>query len=489
MSARGAVSTLKRRLLGVGFIVLVIGGVALSVAGFNNAFTPYITVSLKTDKVGNQLGHKSDVKVRGLIIGHVSEITPTPEGAELELKLNPEEAKLVPASASARLLPKTLFGERYVSLEFDDASGPSLSNGDVIPQDRTETATELGASFEKLLPVLRAVQPQKLNSTLSAMSNALDGRGKELGQTLSDLGDYMGKLNPHLPALKEQFKQLAKFSNNFSEVTPDIVRTLENFRTSARTLVEKRQQLNSVYSSVTTASRDLESYLKANKNNFIRVGKISQPTLDLVAKYSPSFPCVTQQMADVLPTLNKAFGKGTDKPGLHAKVYITPNRGEYKPGQDEPEFNFMGKGGYRGPWCIDPHHPEIPRPFPYPYRFLYLDDGSKRPPDARSELDGEKLPCDALTTFGNPVPQAWLRECQPGTAPGPGRGSSSTGGSASGGSAPMGAPSANPANTPEEGALIAELLSIQSGAHPNDIPGWGSLLVGPLYRGAEVTFK
>ncbi|MPY99018.1 MAG: MCE family protein [Actinophytocola sp.] len=483
MSARGAVSTLKRRLLGVGFIVLVIAGVALSVAGFNNTFTPYVTVSLKTDKVGNQLGHKSDVKVRGLIIGHVNKITPTSEGAELELKLNPEDAKLVPASASARLLPKTLFGERYVSLEFDDASGPSLSNGDVIPEDRTETATELSASFEKLLPVLRAVQPQKLNSTLSAMSTALDGRGEELGKTLSELGDYMGKLNPHLPQLKEQFKQLAKFSNNFSEVTPDIVRTLDNFRTSARTLVEKRQQLSSVYSSVTTASRDLESYLAANKNNFIRVGKLSQPTLDLVAKYSPSFPCVTRQMADALPTLNKAFGKGTDKPGLQAKVYITPNRGEYKPGQDEPKYNFMGEGGYRGPWCIDPHHPEIPRPFPYPYRFLYLDDGSRRPPDARSELDGEGLPCDAINTFGNPVPQAWLRECAPGTAPG-GRGSSSTGGSA-----PMGAPSANPANTPEEGALIAELLSVQTGAHPSDIPGWGGLLVGPLYRGMEVSFE
>lgn len=488
MSARGAVSTLKRRLLGIGFIVLVLGGVALSIAGFQNAFTPYVTVSVKTGEVGNQLDVKSDVKVRGLIIGQISDIRPTQNGATLELELDPAKAKMVPKSASAQLLPKTLFGERYVSLEFEDSSGPKLADGDVIPQDRTRSATELGASFEKLLPVLRAVQPQKLNSTLTAMSTALEGRGDELGKTLAELGDYMGRFNPHLPELQEQFQQLAKFSNGFSEVSPDIAAMLDNFRTNARTLVEKRQQLHSVYSSVTTSSRDLDAYLRANKNNFIRVGKVSQPTLDLVAKYSPEFPCVTRQMANALPTLNKAFGKGTDQPGLHAKVYITPNRGKYKPGEDEPEFNFMTSqnGSYRGPWCFNPHHPEIPRPFPYPYRFLYLDDGSARPPDARSELDGEKLPCDAISTFGNPIPEAWARQCRPGTAPGQRGGSSSTGSAAPASVPPM---NTNPANTPEEGALIAGLLSVQTGASPDDIPGWGSLLVGPLYRGAEVIVR
>lgn len=481
MSARGAVSVLKRRLLGVGFIALVIGGVALSVASFNHAFDDYTTISMQTDKVGNQLGKKADVKARGLIIGHVSKVTPTPDGATLELRLDPDKAQLVPKSASARILPKTLFGERFVSLQFDDASGAKLADGDVIPMDRTRSATELYAAFEKLLPVLQAVQPQKLNSTLTAMSNSLRGRGKDLGATLSELGAYFGELNPHLPELRENLDELAKFSNNLADVAPDVLQTLDNFRTSAKTLVEKQQSLQSVYDTLITASGDLESFIAANKQNIIQVNKVSKPTLRLLAKYSPEIPCISEQMADAVTVIDKAMGKGTDKPGLRARVVIAPNRGEYEPARDEPRFNFTGKDGYRGAWCIDPTVEGVPSPFPYPYKFLYMDGGGKRPPDARTEWDETGVQCDMFTTFGNPMPERWLKLCKPGTFPkrtwrGDGGGGGSTGGD-------------SVANSQAEHLLLSELLSLQTGASATEIPGWSGLLVGPLYRGAEVEIK
>lgn len=481
MSAMGAASILKRRLLGLGFVALVIGGVALSIAGFNHAFDTYTTVSLETDKVGNQLGKKADVKARGLIVGHVEEVIPTAEGATLKLQLEPDKAKLVPKGASARILPKTLFGERFVSLEFPQSGGPSLANGDVIPQDRSESATELYAAFEQLLPVLQAVQPQKLNSTLTAMANALRGRGTEFGQTLSEMGAYFGELNPHLPALRQNLDELAKFSNNLADAAPDVLATLENFRTSSKTLVAKQQSLQSVYNSVVAMSTDLESFISANKDNMIRVGQVSKPTLKLLAKYSPEIPCVTEQMAEAVPIINKALGKGTKNPGLRAKVVISPNRGEYEPNRDEAEFNLTGPGGYRGPWCIDPSAPGVPSPFPYPYKMLWLDGGEQRHPDARSDLDGKGVPCHMFTTFGNPIPPKWMKECAPGTKP-----RTTWNGGGNGSSAVMGD---SLANSVEENALLADLISLQTGANPNDIPGWSSLLVGPLYRGAEVTIK
>ncbi|MQA60399.1 MAG: MCE family protein [Actinophytocola sp.] len=472
----GAATTLRRRLLGIGFIVLVIAGIGLSVASFNHTFRDFTTVSLETDKVGNQLGKKADVKARGLIIGYVSEIVQGEEGATLKLRLEPEKAELVPKSASARLLPKTLFGERFVSLEFDSADGPKLSEGDVIPQDRSETATELGESFEKLLPMLRAVQPQKLNSTLTAMSNALNGRGEDLGETMKELGAYFGELNPHLPELEENFAQLAEYSENLSDVAPDLVKVLDNFRTGSKTLVDKRQTLAELYGTMTRASQDLEAFLAANKNNIITLGKVSRGTLELLAKYSPEVPCVASQMAEALPTIDKALGKGTKTPGLRAKVVIEPNQEKYEPGQDEPAFDpSRNFGGYRGPWCVDPLHPEMPDPLPFPYKFLYLYDGSERQPDARSDLDDEGLPCDAVNTFGNRVPEAVSRECKPGTSP-----NDRNGGSAAAG---------NPVNTPEENALLGQLLSVQTGMDPASMPNWGSLLVGPLYRGAEVEIR
>ncbi|MBW0107365.1 hypothetical protein I4I84_01190, partial [Pseudonocardia sp. KRD-182] len=42
-------------------------------------------------------------------------------------------------------------------------------------------------------------------------------------------------------------------------------------------------------------------------------------------------------------------------------------------------------------------------------------------------------------------------------------------------------------NSPGEQRLVAELVAAQDGGSPADVPGWGSMMVGPLYRGSEVT--
>ena len=61
--------TIRRRLQGVAFLVVLAALLGLSVAFYNKAFTDVATVTLKTDTVGNQLQEASDVKVRGVIVG------------------------------------------------------------------------------------------------------------------------------------------------------------------------------------------------------------------------------------------------------------------------------------------------------------------------------------------------------------------------------------------------------------------------------------
>ncbi|GAA1243949.1 MCE family protein [Prauserella halophila] len=451
-------ATLRRRLLGLLLVGLLVGGVALSVAIYNKAFTSYVTVTLEADELGNQLSENSDVKVRGLIVGSVGEITPSVGGAtELTLNLDPEHAELVPANVSARFLPKTLFGERFVDLEIPDgAAATPLRSGDVIPQDRTESAIELEQALSDLMPVLQAVQPQKLSTTLTAISTALEGRGEELGTTLSDLGSYLGELNPHVPKLQENLRELAKFSHNLSDVTPDLVQTLDNFTTTSRTIVEKRQALSNMYTSVTGASTDLHSWLKANSSNLIQLADTARPTAELLAEYAPSYPCFLGQMAELVPRIDKAFGKGTNEPGLHATMEITTNRGPYKPGQDEPEWN-----DHRGPRCYDFENP--PDPFPQYPPDGPVKDGSTPPPPARSANDGLSQADDPANAGGY----------------------NNTGG----GAAAPGVAGGDPAGSAGELRLISQLTGPRIDMDPDEVPGWGALLIAPMYRGAEVTVE
>ena len=45
------------------------------------------------------------------------------------------------------------------------------------------------------------------------------------------------------------------------------------------------------------------------------------------------------------------------------------------------------------------------------------------------------------------------------------------------------------ANSPQEQQLLATLIAPQAGMSTSDVPAWSSVLVGPLYRGTEVTLK
>ncbi|SFB30674.1 virulence factor Mce family protein [Amycolatopsis marina] len=447
MSTKGALVTLRRRLLGLALVVVLIGLVGLSVALYNKAFSKFVNVTLQAGEIGNQLIERSDVKVRGLIVGSVHQIRVTETGAELALRLDPASAELIPGNVSARFLPKTLFGERFVALQIpENPSSESIRDGAVIPQDRTSSAVQVEEAFDSLLPVLQAVQPQKLSSTLTAISTSLQGRGKPLGETLSELGVYIGDLNPHLPELQENLTELAAFSDNLSEAAPDLVQTLENLTTTSRTFVEKQQALQTMFGSLTTASMDLQAFLEANSSNIIALGKSARPTAELLAKYAPEYPCVIGQMAEVLPKVDEALGKGTSNPGLRATIEITANRGPYKPGQDEPEFNES-----RGPRCYDMK--EFPQPFPQHPPEGPIDDGSEHPAPARSQNDGLNPAANAANAGGY-----------------------------NGGGAPAG----NPAHTSAEHDFLAQLVGPQLGMAPDDVPGWSSLLVGPLYRGAEV---
>ncbi len=42
-------------------------------------------------------------------------------------------------------------------------------------------------------------------------------------------------------------------------------------------------------------------------------------------------------------------------------------------------------------------------------------------------------------------------------------------------------------NSPGERQVVAELLALQQGTSPEAVPAWSTMLVGPLYRGTEVT--
>lgn len=461
MNSRGGPSTFLRRILGLALVALILGFLALTVAAYNKVFTPVVAVKVHTDKVGNQLLPQADVKVRGILVGEVRQITGSANGAELSLAIDPDKAAMLPDNVTVRLLPKTLFGDRFVDLQIPMRRSPDkLADGDRIYQDRSRAATELDAALNNLMPVLQAVQPQKLSSTLTAVSTALRGRGELLGRTLSELGQYVGELNPELPNITHDLRALADVAATYSSAAPDLVRALDDLTVTSQTVTSQRRNLDSLYSSLSGAAQTLQSFLEANRRNLIRVAASSLPTLSILARYSPEYPCFLKGMAGLVPRAAAAFGGGTDQPGLHLTLEVTANRGKYQPGRDDPVY-----GDDRGPRCYEAR--DFPTPFPQYPPGGPIKDGASVPPVARTSNSEGIIP-------------GLLGSSTSGQA----AGNSTSPQSAGGGQAGSGLP-----NSVAEQGMIAELFAGELGRQPKDVPSWASLLLGPLARGTEVTLK
>ena len=204
--------------LGVVFLALLLSSVWVSYGVFTKKFTQYDEVELKTSNIGLQLPMRADVKIRGVQVGEVIEIDGNADGATLTLGLYPEMRDTIPANVTGSIIPKTLFGEKYVSLIIPEAPAEDAIAVDAVI-NRTEISTEVEQVLNDLYPLLRAVQPAEINMTLNAIATALEGRGNQLGENLETVDSYLKRLNPEIPALVEDLRLTGEVSDIYVDLS------------------------------------------------------------------------------------------------------------------------------------------------------------------------------------------------------------------------------------------------------------------------------
>lgn len=433
--ARGFISRLGDRAYGVAFLLVVAALIGLSIASFQKVFTDVVMVSLETDRVGSQLQESSDVKLRGLIVGEVRSIETTGSGARLGLALDPAVAGQIPAGVSARLLPKTLFGERYVDLVAPaGAPGRPIRAGDVIGQDRTTVAIELERVFEDLLPLLRTVRPEKLAATLNALATTLDGRGTRLGRNLVLADAYFAELNPRMPTIQADISGLADLASTYAVAAPELVRAARALVTTNATIVQRQESLKGFFAGTAGFANTTADFLDNSGGRIIQAGRVSRPSLALFARYSPQYPCMATALANWVTNIDGAWKNDT----FHITLEVNQQRKGYQPG-DEPAW-----GESRGPNCYGlPNqygNQQNPRPG------ITFDDGTDGPGNGASSA----LPSAFTGTAG-----AGISDVNAGLA-----------------------------GTEEEQKVVAALLSRDGSGEPSAIT---TLLAGPMLRGAVVS--
>ncbi|MEV6767740.1 MCE family protein [Nocardia sp. NPDC051030] len=439
-------STEKVRVRTLGILFFVICALFLwtTTAIYSKKFVETVKVDLITDTVGNALTRNADVKVRGVNVGEVRSSDYDGKNVTLKLAINPAMADKIPSNVTARLLPKTLFGERYVDLGWPEQPSGHLKEGMTLHQDTSGNAIEVSQLLDHIMPLLQAIPPQYLSSTLGALSAGLQGQGEELGKTIDRLDTIFTQVNSEMPTLQQDLRSLADFSAVYADAAPQLVDALDNLRTTNATIVQKRSQIDTLYAVLTPSSATTADFLLTNRDNIIDVAADSRPALEALARYSPGYTCALKNFAQLKPRIDEIFGKGTDLPGSRVTVEIVNNRGRYVPNQDEPRWFDT-----RGPMCV----PEYPLNVdPGQYTNGSANDGSYQPPS--------RTPGDQAIGL-QPVPQYKLYGPQAPTT----------------------------AGSPQETKALGAIYGAAQGVSPEQVPGWVTRIAAPAFRGSEVTIR
>jgi phospholipid/cholesterol/gamma-HCH transport system substrate-binding protein len=423
---------LRTKLLGVVFLALVVLAGYLTYGVFTQKFTDYDRVTLQASKIGLQLPRRADVKIRGVIVGEVLDVRSDTDGAEVELGLFPDKREIVPAGVTGSIVPKTLFGEKYVSLVVpEDASGSEpIEAGATIR--RTELPTEVEEVLSDLYPLLRTVAPADLNLTLTAIATALEGRGDRIGANLETVDDYLQRLNPQIPRLVEDLRLTAQVADTYDAILPEVGQILEDSITTTSTLEDRQQDLAALFDDVSSFSDTARTFLADNEQNLIRLGEVSEPVVGLLAEFAPYYPCLLKGIVGAGKLQAEAFRGYT----LHIVLETLPNQPRPYDADDQPRF-----GEQRGGTCLHLPNPGSSQENPL-RRQPDLDDGVDEPTGKGTQR----------VTPGFAADPAYV-------------------------------------GTSAEAGVLRSLLADGTGRTADEVGDLDVLLLGPMARGAEVSLR
>src|SRR6202142_2359068 len=155
-------------------ILFAVIGVFLftTTAAFSGTCRCYVPVTLTSDRAGLVLETNAKVMLRGVQVGRVGEITPGKNMATLNLEIDPDQVRYIPANVQAQLSATTAFGAKFVELEYPQNPSPArLAAGSVLHSKNV--STEVNPVFENVVALLNMVDPLKLNAVLSAVAEGL----------------------------------------------------------------------------------------------------------------------------------------------------------------------------------------------------------------------------------------------------------------------------------------------------------------------------
>jgi phospholipid/cholesterol/gamma-HCH transport system substrate-binding protein len=329
-------------------IALLVGISALSAAMYQKKFDGTVPVTLKADRAGLQMHKNNRVKIRGVDLGRVDDVSlnEAQDGVDIRLLLDPDLLKQIPANATVSLEQLSAFGNKAVQINYPANPAPdSLHEGSVIAADHI--SVEVNSTFDSLMTLLNRVQPSKLNAVLGGLANTFEGNGDVLGADITQANAYLKKFNGDLPALKRDWRSAGGFANVYAGAGNSIADLVRNAGTISDTFGDKREAFEGVLTQFGKVGDEIDDFFGENADPLVNMLKSIRPFTTLLDEYAPVITCFIDGQGVTYDNMNNRF---FNNGGAEFEVNFVQagSTQMYHYPQDLPS---IGPGKEKGPNC------------------------------------------------------------------------------------------------------------------------------------------
>ena len=158
----------------IAIVVAVVAAVTMVLRGSGN-LEQSTDVFVAVPATAGLISGEAPVRYHGVNIGRIGEIESGTTESVVQLQIQTDDASKIPADVMARVVPRTFFGDIYMQLVDDPTrqGRTTLADGDEIRMDDGPEAVALYDVYTKLVGVLTAMQPEKLQTALTALGQKI----------------------------------------------------------------------------------------------------------------------------------------------------------------------------------------------------------------------------------------------------------------------------------------------------------------------------
>jgi phospholipid/cholesterol/gamma-HCH transport system substrate-binding protein len=238
----------------------------------------YYTLNASFDDVTGLLPN-DNVKIAGVVVGKVKKISVVDGRAKVSFTVKKSVALGDDTTAAVRW--RNLIGQRFLYLYPGRNTVTRLVNGKDIKS--TESVVDLGELFNRLGPIVSAIDEHQVNDFLDTITQALDGNQDKLGKAIDDLGVLMKGLGTRDASIGRLVENLNTVAGVITNRDQQIRVMLDNLVLISSTFSANTQTLDTALQEFGDFGTNLHAILANNAGEIDRIiSNLDLVTADVV---------------------------------------------------------------------------------------------------------------------------------------------------------------------------------------------------------------